>query len=188
MKIHGIGLSLLLLTGGVCVAQSSQDAGNGAANNAKPVASAQDGSNGTAEKKKPKKVWTNDEIGSAKGAISVVGDSHAAGDNQNRGKTEGAAASASDTARNQQLENYRAQIQEIHSQMDAIDKRIAQLKNFKGENTSPSGGININQGYNMVPIEDQVKQLEDKKKRLEGKIEEIEVEARKNGIDPGDLR
>ena len=69
-----------------------------------------------------------------------------------------------------------------------MDKRIAQLKNFKGENTSPSGGININQGYNMVPVEDQVKQLEEKKKQLEAKIEDTENEARKNGIDPGDLR
>jgi uncharacterized protein (UPF0335 family) len=37
-------------------------------------------------------------------------------------------------------------------------------------------------------VEDQVKQLEDKKKQLQGKIEDVENEARKNGIDSGDLR
>jgi hypothetical protein len=188
MKVHETGLALLfLLLASTCAAQSSQDNSSSPANGAKPSANAPDSSNHAGEKKKPKKVWTNDEIGSAKGTISVVGDSNASSNKQGPKKSEGAPSSG-DTARNQQLENYRVQIQEVHSQMDAIDKRIAQLKSFKAENTSPSSGININQGYNMVPIEDQVKQLEDKKKRLEGKIEDIEVAARKNGIDPGDLR
>jgi len=62
------------------------------------------------------------------------------------------------------------------------------LKGFKGENTSPSAGINLNQGYNMVPVEEQVKQLEEKKKKLEAKIEDVEVQAGKNGVDPGELR
>ena len=189
MKVHGIGLGLLiLLAASTCVAQSSQDNSNSPANGAKPATSAPDISNTNGEKKKPKKVWTNDEIGSVKGTISVVGDSNTSSNGQGQRKSEGAQSSGGDTVRNQQLENYRAQIQEIHSQMDALDKRIAQLKSFKGENTNPSGGININQGYNMVPIEDQVKQLEDKKKQLERKVEDLEVEARKNGIDPGDLR
>jgi hypothetical protein len=190
MKTHGIGLGLLmLLAGSTSAGQSTQDAGNGpATNGAKPAASAQDTTNSTAEKKKPKKVWTNDEIGSAKGAISVVGDSNASGGGQGQRKSEGVASGTADAARNQQIENYRNQIQQIHSQMDEIDKRIAQLKNFKGENNSPSGGININQGYNMVPLEDQVKQLEEKKRQLAAKIDNIELEAEKKGIDPGDLR
>ncbi len=40
----------------------------------------------------------------------------------------------------------------------------------------------------MVPLEDQVKQLEDKKKSLQAKIEDIQVEAAHNGIDPGEIR
>jgi len=40
----------------------------------------------------------------------------------------------------------------------------------------------------MVPVEEQVKQLQEKKKKLEAKIEDVEVEARKNGVDPGELR
>ena len=104
-------------------------------------------------------------------------------------RTEEAAASGgAGDARQMQIEKYRDQIQDLQAQIDADDKRIAQLKNFKGENASPSGGINPNQGYNMVPVEDQVKQLEEKKKHLQAEIENVENEARKNGIDPGDLR
>lgn len=40
----------------------------------------------------------------------------------------------------------------------------------------------------MVPVEDQVKELDDQKKRLQAKLDDIESEARKNGIEPGDLR
>jgi hypothetical protein len=138
------------------------------------------------EKKKPKKVWTNDEIGSVKGGVSVVGDRNSAP--AKGGQNRPASSDAANDARQQQIENYRSQIQSYKDQIDAIDKRIDQLKNFKAENTSPSGGINIHQGYNMVPLEDQVKQLEDKKKQLQGKIDDTEVEARKNGVDSGDLR
>jgi hypothetical protein len=140
----------------------------------------------SAEKKKPKKIWTNEEIGSVKGDVSVVCDSNSS---PNKTADKRPSAGGAGDAHQQQVQGYRDRIQECQSQIDAIDdKRIAQLKNFKAENTAPSGGINPSQGYNMVPREDQVKQLEEKKKQLQSKIDDTEIEARKNGIDSGDLR
>jgi hypothetical protein len=139
-----------------------------------------------ADKKKPKKVWTDDNIGSAKGSVSVVGDGNSS--SQKSPDKQEKSSSTADQAHQNQIQQYRDQIQQYRDQIDAIDKRIDQLKNFKGENTSPSGGINMSQGYNMTPVEDQVKQLEEKKKQLQAKIDDTEVEARKNGIDAGDLR
>jgi hypothetical protein len=138
------------------------------------------------ETKKPKKVWTNDEIKTVKGGVSVVGDGKSSlrdsddqeSDPDYQGKS----------LHQQQVGNYRTQIQDIQRQIDAVDQRISQLKNFRGENTAPSGGINPNQGYNMVPLEDQVKQLEERKKQLKAKIEDLENDAKKNGISPGELR
>jgi uncharacterized protein (UPF0335 family) len=40
----------------------------------------------------------------------------------------------------------------------------------------------------MVPVEEQVKRFEERKKKLRAKIDDVEVEAKKNGIDPGELR
>jgi hypothetical protein len=134
------------------------------------------------EKKKPKKIWTNDELGSVSGPVNVVGEASASS-----GGVKTSSARPSE-ARQQMIESYRSQIQQAQEQIDAADKRIAQLKNFKADNTNPSGGINPNQGYNMVPLEEQVRQLEDKKKKLQSKIDEIENDARKNGIEPGELR
>ena len=133
------------------------------------------------EKKKPKKIWTNDELGSVSSPVNVVGEASASS-----GGVKTSSARPRE-ARQQMIESYRSEIRQAQEQIDAADKRIAQLKNFKADNTNPSGGINPNQGYSMVPLEEQVRQLEDKKK-LQSKIDEIENDARKNGIEPGELR
>lgn len=169
-----------------CLAQS-QDSGGGSSSTATPATppvNAQ--ANTSTETKKPKKVWTNDEIASVKGGVSVVGDPDPSFGKKGSGKP--ATAANANQVRRMQIRNYREQILQYQAKIDAIEKRIAQLRNFKGENTSPSGGLNLNQNYNMVPIEDQVKQLEEKKKQLQTKIGDVENEARKNGIDSGELR
>jgi hypothetical protein len=201
MKVCSSGLIVLLALFGasVCFAQQAESSGSTAPSTTKPAPA--DGTSTSTpastpastptatppEKKKPKKVWTNEEIGSVGGTISVVGDEKASSDG-GRKTADSAATGSGDDVKQHQIENYRGQIQEMRAQMDAIDKRIAQLKDFKAENTDSSGGININHGYNMVPLEDQVKQLEEKKKQLAAKIDDVEVEAKKNGIEPGDLR
>lgn len=86
------------------------------------------------------------------------------------------------------MRQYREAIDQLRTQIGEAEARIAQLKNFKADNGSPGGGINPNHEYNMVPPEEQVKQLEARKKELEAKIEDLENQARKEGIDPGELR
>ena len=188
-KSMSFGIFLLALAFG-CSAQT-QDTTNKDSANSKPAAPAdkpasKQDAQATPEKKKPKKVWTNDEVATLPGEVSVVGQA-----NQGVAPRRGAGYdSSSDRGQSQerQIDSYRRQIGELHNRIDAADQRIAQLKNFKGENGSPTGGINPNKGYNMVPLEDQVKQLEAKKKQLQGQIDDLENEARKNGIDPGKLR
>jgi chromosome segregation ATPase len=139
------------------------------------------------DKKKPKKVWTNDEIKSVKNGVSVVGDT-----NKNSARhsyvREDDQENENQDLHKQQVGKCRNQIRELRDRIDAVDKRLAQLRDFKADNTSASGGINMHQGYNMVPLADQVKQLEDAKKQLQAQIQDIEYEAQKNGIEPGELR
>jgi hypothetical protein len=175
-----------------CLAQTqSQDSSTSApAASAKPAAAPAPAKATTSapEKKKTKKVWTNDDVSSIPGSVSVVGDASKSDSPGSQQKNPAAAGSGTEDVRQKQIDGYKDQIRQLQEQIDATDKSIAQLKNFKGENNSPSGGINMKQGYNMVPVEDQVKQLEDKKKQMQTKIEDVENEARKNGIDSGDLR
>ncbi|HKM81471.1 MAG TPA: hypothetical protein VJY15_10980 [Candidatus Acidoferrum sp.] len=191
MKPRSLSLGFLLLAlAGVCSAQT-QDTTNKDTSSPKPATPAdktapKQDAQATPEKKKPKKVWTNDEVATLPGTVSVVGQPQQRAENS-RQTEEGSSSRAGDSQQSQ-IDSYRQQIADLRNQIDAADQRIAQLKDFKGENSSPTGGINPNQGYNMVPVEEQIKQLEAKKKKLQGQIDDLENEARKNGIDPGKLR
>ncbi len=188
MKPHH--LSLLLAIAFIPLATLAQDSPGGTTPTATPATTQAKSTPAPApvekEKKKSKKVWTNDEIGTVKGEISVVGEQDSSAEKRQATNTYQAAGRKN--LRQQQIDSYRGQIQQLQGQIEAADKRIHQLKNFKGENTAPSGGINPTQGYNMVPLEDQVRQLEERKKQLQAKIDDVENDARKNGIEPGDLR
>jgi uncharacterized protein (DUF342 family) len=130
-------------------------------------------------KKKTKKVWTNEEMASVGGNISVVGDS-----SQTRHAE--ATANSTSTSNAQRIAAYRKQILQDQKLMDALDKQIADFRDFKADNSS--GGMNPRGRYTMTPSEERIKQLEDKKKQIQAKIDAIEEAARKEGIEPGQLR
>jgi hypothetical protein len=141
-------------------------------------------------KKKPKKIWTNEEMSTMRGKISIVGDparvdSYSESRQWNAGSDSG---NGNDPEREKVVANYHEQLRQLRDQLDSIDKKISDYRNFKADNSSPSGGINVRNRYSMAPAEDQIKQLEDKKKEIQAKIDAIEEEARKNGIEPGELR
>lgn len=133
---------------------------------------------------KAKKIWTNDEVGGLKGDVSVVGTNQAESPTQ---PTRNGASAAADSRR-AKIVRYRTAIAELRKKFDAADQRITQYKNFKADDSSPNGGINPNRGYSMVPLDEQVKQLEEKKKQWLASIEDLENQAKMDGIEPGELR
>ena len=50
------------------------------------------------------------------------------------------------------------------------------------------GSTEIPTGYVRVPVNQQIPALEEKKKKLQGQIDDLLDEARKKGIEPGQLR
>jgi hypothetical protein len=179
----------------VCAAQSSS--GSSQSSQSQPQAPApssttqadakgQSADKAAKDKKKPKKVWTEDDISKVGGNISVVGDSSSSGAAKSSSQPGG--ASSDNSTQGNQVEYYRDQIRRLQAQINATDKKISDLRNFKADNSSASGGINPNHGYSMTPIPDQIKQLEDKKKQIQDKMDAVTDEARKKGIEPGQLR
>jgi hypothetical protein len=131
---------------------------------------------------KPKKVWTNDDVGSLKDGVSVVGE-----------KNKSSASSydpyaARNGNKEYQAQRLRQQRARLQAQLDAADKKIQDLRDFKADNSSPSGGINPHHGYSMTPVSDQIQQLEEKKKQIQAQIDAVDDAARKQGIEPGELR
>jgi chaperonin cofactor prefoldin len=137
-----------------------------------------------ADKKKPKKVWTDDDVKSVGGDVSVVGDTSPSSSSKSSSDTR----DPNQQAREQQVATLRNQLHQLQAQLGSIDKKIDELRNFKADNTSSSGGINPRHGYSMTPVEDQVKQLETRRKNVQAQIDELEDAARKIGIEPGELR
>jgi hypothetical protein len=133
-----------------------------------------------ADEKKPKKVWNNENIAGANGAVSVVGDPK----NNTKAKL-----NATQPADAQYIANTRKQLEKLRSQVDDTTKQIADLTNFsKGESSSSASGIELDHRYAREPIEVQIRSLENKKKDLQAKIDALLDEARKKGVEPGQLR
>jgi hypothetical protein len=119
------------------------------------------------EKKKPKKVWTNDEISSSAGRISVVGDQRPS-NNSYRAPVSPSASDERDAA------YYRNRLAPLRQQIDDIDREIQQMRSSKGS-------VREN-------IESQVQIREARREKIQEQIDEIEEDARRHGIEPGQLR
>ena len=130
--------------------------------------------------KQPKKTWTNDNLSDAKGAVSVVGDSKAGS------KSKAHPAKPADA---QYVASVCKQLDKLNAQMSEADKQIADLTNFsKGEPSTSASGIKLGKGYNREPVEVQIRALQEKKKDLQSKMDALLDEARKRGVESGQLR
>jgi len=132
------------------------------------------------EARKRKKVYTNDDVGRSKSAISVVGDP------KNMPKP----TKSPNTAGNSQyVASVRKQLDKLQEQIADIDKQLTDLKNFSsGEPSTNASGVKLNKSYEREPIEVQMRALLEKKKHLESKMDELLDEARKKGVDSSQLR
>jgi hypothetical protein len=136
----------------------------------------QDGSNQTknqnpppAENKK-KKVWTNDDVGSGKDGVSVVG-------TQESGSTptSNSCSSCSKPSPYERLvKSYRDKLEPLRSDLTDIDRKIQMAKEAYGNAREDTAAW--------------IKVYDGKRKDVLAKIERIEDEARRAGVRPGDLR
>ena len=165
-------------------AQQSPQQSGAQAQDATPTAAAKPASArqpAKAADKKPKKVWTNDDIPSAPDPDVPKPDFFAP-------DTPHPETKVGPIEKKDVVEKFRRQLTTLRAQLSATEKKISELHNFKGDNAAPSGGIDPHHGYSMTPISDQIRQLEEKKKLILANIDDVEEQARKQGIEPGQLR
>lgn len=133
-----------------------------------------------AERTKTKKVWTNDNLGEVSAsAISQVGDTK---------HSSPANSSAAKPASPQVVAAFRKQLAALQAQLSNLDKQIADLKSFSKGEASGANGLEMRKRYSTEPVEDQVRKLEEKRKVLAAKMDATFDAARKQGIEPGQLR
>jgi hypothetical protein len=128
---------------------------------------------------KPGKVWTNENLAEANGPVSVVGDP--------KKPAKGAPGSAP-SADPQYIANTRKQLEKLQSELADTNKKLVDLKDFlAGESVSYSG-YQYRKGYDREPVDAQIHNLEEKKKQTQAKIDALLEEARRKGVEPGQLR
>jgi hypothetical protein len=138
--------------------------------------------------KKVKKVWTEDDLGKLKGNVSVVGKSNSGGENSEEWDSDGDSGEGAGDDKASLGEELRSELAGLQSQMNDTDQKIAQLQNIQSGETSGNSEMKLHHGYNMEPLPDQIKKLEEKKKQIQAQMDAIYEQARKKGIEPGQLR
>jgi predicted lipoprotein len=125
----------------------------------------------------PKKVWTNEDMPTGKNGVSVVGDK--------RNKAYHAGSQIGDPVTAARIKNDLARLQK---QLDDVNSKLKTYKEFQEGEPVSKGERDMSQAYSRTPVDQQMQRLLDKKKQLETQISDLLDEARKKGIDPGDLR
>lgn len=76
----------------------------------------------------------------------------------------------------------------MQTQISDVDKEIVRLDRFKKGESPGCAGMQLHKGYNLAPIDEQVQKLQVKRKQLEERLNTLLDDARKRGIEPGQLR
>jgi hypothetical protein len=119
-------------------------------------------------KKKQKKVWTNEDVGSMKDGVSVVG-AHESG------STSSSCSSCSEPSGYERLvQSYRDKLAPLRSNLADIDGKIQLAKEAKGNAREDTAAW--------------IKVYDGKRKDVLARMERIEDEAHRAGVLPGDLR
>jgi hypothetical protein len=144
--------------------------------------------NAQKDKPKAKHVYTDDNLSSIHGTISVVGDGSSRGSSGNRDSNQNSAGAAPVAAGNNSEAYWRSRARAIKDQITSTDQQIADVKAEIAKSGAASFDPSSGLAQGVIIIHDrnaEVKQLEDRKRSLENQLDELADEARKAGADSG---
>jgi hypothetical protein len=183
--LAGFLFAVALLTCAAKSSPSSQDAATASSQGQSPTLAAPETPQDSTTKpaaKKTKKVWTNDNLSDASGPISVVGDARTAAKPQSK-------TLDNKPADPKLVANLRQQLGKLRAQLAQVDKQLADLKDFsKGESRSSGGLHQDTWQYNSSSVDEQLRNLQTKKNQIQAAIDGVFDDARRQGIEPGQLR
>lgn len=171
--------SLLLLLCGflplVCVAQDNQATSQSVSNQQTTQTAAEPTPASAGKTEKPKKVWTNDDVKNA-GDVSVVGDKR----NEKYTMTKPADPAT--------IAKYRNSLHKLQVQLDDVNKQLKLYGDFREGKPVSENGRDMSRGVSRTPVDQQTAKLREKKKQLEEQMDATYEEARKKGIESGQLK
>jgi len=145
-----------------CCAQSSTSSSGQQDSSTKPESQPPD-----ENKKKPKKIWTNEELDSVKGSVSVVGD------NSSDSESLSPSAPPNPSAYDRLVDSYLKKLAPLRSDLADLDRKIQNTKEAKGNASEDTAAW--------------LRVFADKQGDIQAKIDLILEDARQHGVTPGDL-
>ena len=159
----------------LCLAQTPAAATD---SNAQTTTARSSTTDSSAKNPPPKKVWTNENLSQASGKVSVIGDTR----NQKYTMTPVKPADPATISR------IRESLDKLQGQLENVNKQLTAFKEFQEGEPVVKGSDDAQKGFSRMPVNQQMSVLQEKKKKLEAQIDGLFDEARKKGIDPGQLR
>jgi len=143
------------------------------------------------EPKKEKKVWTDENIGELRGKspVSVVGEGKASGStNGESADADKVGAKSTGSIPEKDPQWYRAKLMPLRADIERTDAEIRRMKEFLAGGHTAEGRLEVNRFSVPLNPANRIEELEKHKREVQGKIDEIEDQARRNSIAPGDIR
>ena len=130
----------------------------------------------TASNSAPKKVWTSDDLGGGRAA------------NEGRKQTQKYQMTPNKPADPATVARLKTSLEKLQDQLDAVNRKLEAYKQFQQGEPVSTGGQDVSAGYIRTPVNQQMSGLVEKKKKLEGQLDDLWEEARRKGVEPGQLR
>src|SRR3989440_5673806 len=135
------------------------------------------------EKKEFKRVWTNDDLQHlAARPLANAASSPASEESAQTASVEKHYVRAKDP------KWYASQLKPLQAQVEQIDRELRTLRRATKDGRGSRGAVALDQDAEGVTTDAQIQVLEVRRKQLLLQIDELEEQARHNGLDPGSVR
>ena len=144
---------------------------------------------------KENRVWTNEDLEQlrSRSFISTVGQEPretptVTAEHPGAEESEKAGAKTEPIAPEKDPKTHRQQLEPLRAELERIESEIRQIREFRASGQTAMGGLDLTKENISLTPENHIQQLEARRREVQSKIDEIEDEARRNGIAPGDIR
>jgi hypothetical protein len=159
-----------------------------------------------------KRVWTNDDLGELTGVVTTASSTPSGGAADAQANAAPDDRAKKDLPPEKDPEVYRKKLEPLRAQLAQTESKIKEMQDAIDHPIDGKNAINLNQqapnlpkadqpadyqekrpdnaifGNQVVRPEDQLVVYRQRRDALRQQIDDLEAEARKNGIDPGDIR
>jgi chromosome segregation ATPase len=141
---------------------------------------------------KKQKVWTNDDLKRLPDSVTVTGESATQGNTAPQNSADQNATNQNGSEKHYEQSQdptwYEKQLAPLRQELDQIDQQLNAIRQAQKDGRGASNAVSLEKVPAGVDTEGEVEVLRQRRAEVASKIDDIESEARRNGVLPGDLR